>query len=279
VNEVLYHYTNPTAFLGIIQGQSIWASNLNYLNDEQEFIYLVGLLLPRLRDISHDTQQKELIKTLVRLIEKNNGGPTYVVSFSEVPDSLSQWRAYCTDGGFSIGFHHQKLVDIAGKDGGYFVQCVYDLESQTSLIDSFLSTVKVELEKLDKPISDRKEILEFYSSHIYGHLILLANKIKHPAFEAEREWRMVKPFIYANHPRKKYRAGNGMLVSYLEIDLVNTDDKYELFLPIHDIYLCPHKNAELSEESARTFIISEQAKYQNSDFVKIIRSSAPYRAL
>jgi hypothetical protein len=34
---ILYHYTSQDGLLGILDSKSIWASKVQYLNDEQEF--------------------------------------------------------------------------------------------------------------------------------------------------------------------------------------------------------------------------------------------------
>ena len=42
--ELLYHYTRAGGLLGIVQGHSIWATDIRYLNDGNEFRYGSGLV-------------------------------------------------------------------------------------------------------------------------------------------------------------------------------------------------------------------------------------------
>ena len=41
--NVLYHYTSLSGLLGIIENKCIWASDIRYLNDSNEFSYTIEL--------------------------------------------------------------------------------------------------------------------------------------------------------------------------------------------------------------------------------------------
>lgn len=36
-NEILYHYTDQNGLCGIIVSKKVWATNIYYLNDSEEF--------------------------------------------------------------------------------------------------------------------------------------------------------------------------------------------------------------------------------------------------
>ena len=40
----LYHYTSIDGLLGIIRNKNIWASDIQYLNDKEEFVRTIKLL-------------------------------------------------------------------------------------------------------------------------------------------------------------------------------------------------------------------------------------------
>lgn len=42
--EILYHYTDQTGLLGIIQSREIWATHHQCLNDTQEFLHAKALV-------------------------------------------------------------------------------------------------------------------------------------------------------------------------------------------------------------------------------------------
>ena len=155
------------------------------------------------------------------------------------------------------------------------VKCNYDLKEQKRAVTEFADQLSRLISSDGHSIKDRNQALQFYTEHVSSQLKILANEIKHPAFEEEQEWRLVKTFVHANHPNLKYRPGKGMLIPYYEISLVESDT----FPPISEIYIGPHKNAELSERVTRTFLAGERANYPESPFVYVKRSEAPYREI
>ncbi len=71
-------------------------------------------------------------------VSQYHGARTFVVSFSENPDTLSQWRAYSRGGGYFVGFDHQQLIQQAKKQGFALLPCVYDENLQKTLVSSRL---------------------------------------------------------------------------------------------------------------------------------------------
>lgn len=275
----LYHYTSAEALLGIIDGRSIWASNINYLNDEKEYLYTVELLRPHLEKLQSNTNNRALIDQLIQWIEKAEGGPTYVTSLSSQSDILSQWRAYCRNGGFSIGFTRDGLQEVVERCGLTLTQCVYDHDEQSEKVASFIDSLTTAISSEGQTILNRKDAHQFYADNVYKQLTLLANEIKHPAFQEEEEWRLVKLFVPANDPNLKYRPGNAMLVPYFNIDLVPPCERKESFPPISDICIGPHRNSKLSKKTLRAFLAGQTAGCSSSPHVKVWHSTAPFREI
>jgi len=275
----LFHYTSFDAFLGIIRNRTIWASSMSLLNDEKEYRYTVELLKPHMEKLLQKHQNKVLIEQVRRLIENSEGGPTYVTSFSENPDLLSQWRAYCRNGGCSIGFEKNGIREITERSGLNLVKCNYSLDEQKRMVTEFVDQLSSMISLKEDSIKDRNQALKFYGDYVYNQINMLANKIKHPAFEEEQEWRFVKTFVYANHPSLKYRAGKGMLIPYFEISLINSGKDSNQFPAISEIHIAPHNNSKMSEKTVRTFLVGERARRSDSPFVYVKRSDAPYREI
>jgi len=275
----LFHYTSFDAFQGIIDNQTIWASSISLLNDEKEYKYTVDLMKPHLENLLQKHKNKELIEQLSRLIENSEGGSTYITSFSEKPDLLSQWRAYCRNGGCSIGFEKNGIRKIAESIGLSLVKCNYSLTEQKRMVAEFADELSSKISSKGDLVKDRNQALKFHADYVYNQINMLANKIKHPAFEEEQEWRFVKTFVYANHPNLKYRAGKGMLIPYFEISLVSSEEGSNEFPPISEIYIAPHKNSRMSEKTVRTFLAGERSRRSDSPFVHVKRSDAPYREI
>lgn len=135
VPKVLYHYCSLPTFQKIIEGRSIWLSDISKSNDSMELVwvykelkkyckelqlkylksqiekYKIGESVPKYDSEDH---KKELL-----LIEDHLTFPhydTYAFCLSEVKDQLSQWRAYADDGnGICIGFN-MEYFNCMNKD-------------------------------------------------------------------------------------------------------------------------------------------------------------------
>ncbi|MDQ5879469.1 MAG: hypothetical protein QG638_2205, partial [Pseudomonadota bacterium] len=104
----LHHYTSGHGLLGIIGSSSIWATKIQYMNDSKEFahaIELAGISIRTRKAAQSNRRFSAFCDALIEHLERISGMPFYVACFSEVEDSLSQWRGYCPSGfGYSIGF-------------------------------------------------------------------------------------------------------------------------------------------------------------------------------
>ena len=76
VNRQYYHYTSIPKLFSVLEGDSLWASNIRFSNDEME----------------------EKILGEQEMICRDD----YVLCFCGEGDLLSQWRGYCNKGGASI---------------------------------------------------------------------------------------------------------------------------------------------------------------------------------
>lgn len=116
----------------------------------------------------------------------------FTVSLTSQPDSLEQWRAYCPrSGGLALGFSATHL-DLAADDQGYLLApCEYNEDSQLRIVGQILDH--------HSRIWNRRQSLETRRQGISSHLVLdfltdldrFAPLLKHPSFEAEREWRLI----------------------------------------------------------------------------------------
>lgn len=94
----LYYYTNVETMRYILQDANIFATNLRYMNDAEEYANGVR----ELREIFNKRRKKELIteEMLQRLLD--NEVTSYSISFSEARDLLSQWSMYAGESGVSL---------------------------------------------------------------------------------------------------------------------------------------------------------------------------------
>jgi hypothetical protein len=109
---------------------------IHYLNDAAELKTAKSIcreiLANELRQTS-DFAVKDLVGSWREflgdeLVEETR---TCVVSFTEQPDLLSQWRGYCPPGGgYALGFRTSSLEACLHKQGFVLVRCVYNRSDQ-----------------------------------------------------------------------------------------------------------------------------------------------------
>ena len=140
-----------------------------------------------------------------------------VVSLSETPDLLSQWRAYGGIGsGFSLGFHTDQMEALTVEEGFLLGKCVYESGEQEKLIGDLIDECLQEpfrtiIEHQDEP--HRVSIIDTDGT-FSEKLASLAPTIKHEAFAEEREWRIISRPLF---PRDlSYRSGHSMVVPFFK---------------------------------------------------------------
>lgn len=88
-----------------------------------------------------------------RLSNETAQGEVYVSSFTEMPDQLSQWRAYCPpSGGYAIGFKSKFIVAAESAAEQFLAHSIYDTYGQSELIKKLIDVV---LQFADGCVRDR----------------------------------------------------------------------------------------------------------------------------
>lgn len=140
----LGHYTNTQGLLGIYQTRTLRATNIKFLNDEQEFVHALNLI----REIISNTDSKKAAdkieefedfrkKILSKLdsIDEYSSESIFTLSFSEKTDLLSQWRGYCPNNdGYCLVIETDKILEAAKIkfDESHFLECIYDNKKRQS---------------------------------------------------------------------------------------------------------------------------------------------------
>ncbi len=237
--EIVYHYTNSAGLLGIVKSQSIWATNIEYLNDAKEFSYA--------RDLAEDVilglpepavagEQSRFRGCCLEGIRQPRGSPIYVTSFSTLGDSLSQWRGYGAQiGGYALGFTLVTLRAIGERESFenqnfIIVRCRYSEQDQRQLIEKWYEHISNLLVTLRKPkaadeIAISDETLARLAS---GMLSRVAPAFKHPAFVEEAEWRLVVDLEYVEQPAISLRPGQTTLIPFIAVPLADSGQPLQL---------------------------------------------------
>jgi hypothetical protein len=300
VPDYLYHYTSIDGLHGIIKDRSIWASMIHYLNDAAELKTAISIcreiLTKELRQTS-DFAMKDVVgvwnAVLDDLLEETH---ICVVSFTEQPDLLSQWRAYCPpDGGYTIGFRTSSLEACLHEQGFVLVPCVYDKSEQENTLGRWVGDTIGALneiaQEIDKNLTPHEEIVAKIhqmevkvEERFVKEFHRIAPVFKHSKFSEEEEWRAIS----APDPQLKFRIRRTMLFPYYEIKL-NTQK-----FPVEKFIVGPSPHQKLAENSLKRFLRSEGIELKieppepkdpnalvaaNGDEDAVTFSEIPYRQL
>ena len=222
--NTIYHYTSVDVLNEMCKDSGdLLATHFMSLNDSNEFFLGVQLalkelekcpVLPReIRDVLPDFQ-KNARKQIVSFLRSESIVP-WIVSFSQEPDSLSQWVSY-TDrsrGGVAIGFDRNALQLAikkqdaeTGSTNAMLVSALTDChytngnDAEDWLRKKFSSLIS----KNGNGVSSLRE----QQKRILAAVFLCATAIKNKSFSSERETRLV---LIASHDaaRPRYRFVGG----------------------------------------------------------------------
>ena len=258
----------------MLSSQSIWATNILFLNDENEFEHFIKVIIdaigskyPYLGDGNKDQWKEEWYFAISDSILDLEKDQYHVACFSEFGDSLGQWRGYCPPGiGYCVGFEKNELETIANNPSGVLHKCKYQLsvhqDNANELLDTLLSQLwekyplGIYLDNITKLV---KENWGDFSEAIISQ----ACTTKDSAFTDENEWRIV---ISENKSDLKFRLGHSNIVPYTELKF-NTGT-----FPIKQVIIGPTPNMKLARLAIQKII--EKNEWE----IEIKESSVPYRS-
>ena len=292
-DEILYHYTSLDAFQKIVTSGEIWATDSRYLNDTTEFKYSLDLAKEVLegRNLKNSDYAEGFIASA-------NQTSIYVFSLSKRKDLLSQWRAYCPNGGVSIGFSKRVLEIFAKQQRFELVKCIYSREKQKERLIAAI-------EETERP--DYRAILGVLAA------------FKHYGFEEEEEYRLISEaptyesrMWGGGEHEPEWRTTTSMLIQYKKFLLsdLNLEDLKKLHpnlsedkvkgllfreqIPAHwheerdrpepyrEVIVSPSAHQELVENAVSEFVKSKtfygKSARAPSGRVNVSSSSVPYRS-
>ena len=91
----LYHYTSADGLLGIMRTETLWATCARYMNDASEVTYGQQIVCESVEAAAKAETgiAREWLDRFVGVIPRvHDAHETYIASFCETPDMLSQWR-------------------------------------------------------------------------------------------------------------------------------------------------------------------------------------------
>lgn len=242
----LYYYTTTETMRYIITKGDIYATNVRYLNDSDE--YINGLREIRsLLDAAGEFGFDELEKDAKNLVTeeafqkiKAQASDIYSISFSRAFDLLSQWHMYAKESGVQI-----KMIFDDSQEYMYFSQpgaedaSVSSRKEKKLKINDLYYLTKIGMPSDEYRETGRKVLHEFKSRFMDAKEMISAWKmlapcIKNYGFRQEQEKRII--FLASEHDLTiKYRNDRSVLKPYLDIETVEG-------WPVCEIMVGPGRN-------------------------------------
>lgn len=189
----LTHYTTRAGLIGILESGEIWATDIRFLNDsaESEHARKLGSELVNKRLAAEtDPRTRAILDDIAMFVRSFTSVPeAFVFSMSAVGDDLGQWRAYGSGSsgyGLSLG---SRLLATSFRGYAILVRCAYRPHEQhrvvRQVIDSAIASDAGDAERRD-------DTTRLVTGIAFSALLAaIAPSIKHPAFAAEKEWRLI----------------------------------------------------------------------------------------
>ncbi|MDR4307846.1 DUF2971 domain-containing protein [Chelatococcus sambhunathii] len=257
--EVIYHYTDFSAFKSIVENGELWATLYKNMNDVSEIEHSWDVLYCQAMDMVADPLLNHE-KYLALRENFTSDIDLYIVSFSLIRNSLSQWRAYGRDNGVNIAFAKALFPVLGNSFDPYILKpVIYSMSEKMQRMQSLAVTLAGILEEARGDM----DIILKQAKSIRTQFIQIAPFLKHEKFVDEREVRLVsngKSF------EKFSREGRYGKTQYIKISF---DDAFKyadgLDFPILYLLTWPSidpdekvkKAAEVMKENKRKFFAIE----------------------
>lgn len=284
----LFHYTTRENLWNIIESDSMYARNVRFSNDSEE--YTLGK------------------KTIERLSNKeiSNVDDCYMICFCEKGNILSQWREYARGGvsimmelrgdtfytiKVSIEMETENEKKYKNKPNNQYYIPGYKFQPEFAYVNAYAKPIRVkyidpkkdelagDIEKIREGVKENEEMLEERC------LKTLIPYIKHKGFEEEKEVRLI---FKVNKGMAFFQVGylndKGMCRPYIRVEMGDASKKEEFECQV-GLYNIPANmindiKKKLIGEKLEIEVLDENAKEQKENivirFVKETTKRIPY---
>ncbi|EKF9993546.1 DUF2971 domain-containing protein [Vibrio cholerae] len=221
----LYHYTDAYGLIGILQNRSLWATDINFLNDSMEFEAGISALkqycnlqISNINAHNLSTQLEDSLTDLYNnihsIIEKNlRNRNNYIISFTSKKDNLRQWMSYCPpNSGYCIEFDSEEILLSGDKESELnLIARVEPVDYKDGDFERRLG-IKTLINSLDDPCIN----IDQFSVNLVNEIMFHACAIKKCEFHDESETRIVIQSMLTPKHNTKYRVKSGVILPYVE---------------------------------------------------------------
>lgn len=272
MSNLLYHYTNSKGLLGIISTNTIWATDVEFLNDSLEVDYSREVVSKQLDERANqlapdgtsphspEGSRADVIRTIVSALNDKDrryrSHRAYVACFCTNGDLLSQWRAYGAHGGYAIGFLAEDLeIEVKGPDK------LLRLKKISYGLDESLDKIEKMIEGVARNPTAHPGVQGDHQTRTTV-LPTLAT-IKHPSFREEQEWRLLA-------------TGYGDTTTSFRVDSLGVVPYVELQFPssiIRTVVVGPGHYSDVRSNGIKQLL----QRYKMHDQVEMSSSVSPIR--
>ena len=277
--ESMYYYTSSDTMSKILQNGSIWATNLNYMNDTREYangfeeikrILLDQLLMEKWITAQDKVDINHYKKVNIEDILTEQGKRSYLesasrftISFYKQKDLLSQWTTYAKESGVCLEmqfdlaasnnfFMHKKDQNISDKKREVCIstkpeEIYYCTAGRHQNIKEYEETTHKILEYLFRLYEKNDDLCEYLPQQWEQTSVF----VKQYDFYQEQEYRL--SFDISKGPRIGYRSDDHVLKPYLDVAC-------EYGWPIASIMVGSGFNQEPVYNSIKYFLNHENIK-------------------
>ncbi|MCK6537529.1 MAG: DUF2971 domain-containing protein [Polyangiaceae bacterium] len=192
---ILYQYTDGAAVRAIATDSVIRATHSDFLNDALELRYASGVVAEYVESrLSADPDLGHVLNALANDLD-DRISDVFLACFSEVSDSLGQWRAYASDGvGYSIGLDLRDVAptSIDGFRGPLLLRVQYDRDAMGATVARGIGAMVSEYTSNKQNFTfPRREAVVLLATRVLRLTALYSLIFKMPGFKEESEWRLV----------------------------------------------------------------------------------------
>lgn len=259
---LLYHYTDARGLYGIVTSQQLWCSDAGFVNDAQEIQYGLGLIDRIITSLIDEPDRSENSRRFLKntRVWVRSHHRVFIACFCEKPNLLSQWKTYADRGGgyvlgFGINDNTKTLTVLGGQkewQKPFFRRVIYCLDEQTRLARLYLTEIcsvrdTVSMQSHSISEFDEEMIWSSIALGVSDTLIDMAMTFKHPGFEEEKEWRLVRGIRKDMVPKHCHiRPAGSYVLPYAETLLVESSAKVpnELEFPLRYVGYGPTLDPE-----------------------------------
>lgn len=223
-----YHYTSPDSLIGILKNKELWASNTLFLNDALEVkhgIQVAQDIIASMLLSETDSDARSFLAQMQRVLRLYMKIPalirkkTYVISFTELEDALSQWRGYTpASGGYAVGFPPAQIKDMAEEQGFILAKCIYDVVAQKEILTEIINASILAFKKAVYE-GDSHDAITTNSEDFFDYVLTVCSVMKHSSFDEEHEWRLISLSDKTDDQKLFFRSGNKGVIPYFKFKL------------------------------------------------------------